>query len=253
MYNYVWILDIDWIASIFFFAGGDIREGIHITTQRIKNEFDPKIIVGALDSRPTFRHKLLEGYKGDRPTKGEEFQLQFQHMINSANIPLLQMEGYEADDIIASYATQQAAKGEVAVMVSGDKDLRQCLQKNKVGLYFKRLRQPWMFYSVDDAEDDWKIPCEHFVDYQTLIGDSCDKIPGCHGIGPAIACKLINKFGSLDNIFQNINHDFITKPTRKKLINPEFDRGLNATLVTLCTDLDLSKCKPVTKETGYVF
>ena len=91
------------------------------------------------------------------------------------------------------------------------------------------------------------------MDYQTLIGDSCDKIPGCHGIGPAIACKLINKFGSLDNIFQNINHDFITKPTRKKLINPEFDRGLNATLVTLCTDLDLSKCKPVTKETGYVF
>ena len=253
MYNYVWILDIDWIASIFYFAGGNIREGIHITTQRIKNEFQPKLIVGALDSRPTFRHKLLENYKGDRPTKGEDFKLQFQHMINASDIPLLQMVGYEADDIIASYATQQAAEGEVAVMVSGDKDLRQCLQKNKVGLYFKRLRQPWMFYSIDDAEHDWKIPCEHFVDYQTLIGDSCDKIPGCHGIGPATACKLINKFGSLDNIFTNIDDDFITKPIRKKLLHEDFDRGLNATLVTLCTDLNLDECKPVTKETGYVF
>lgn len=253
MYNYVWILDIDWIASIFYFAGGNIREGIHITTQRIRNEFSPKVIVGALDSRPTFRHKLLKGYKGDRPTKGEEFQLQFQHMINSCDIQLLQMEGYEADDIIASYATQKAKEGEVAVMVSGDKDLRQCLQRNKVGLYFKRLRQPWMFYSVDDAEHDWKIPCEHFVDYQTLIGDSCDKIPGCRGIGPATACKLINEFGSLDNIYNCIDHPAITSPIRKKLLSKDFDIELNRTLVSLRQDLDLDKCTPVTKETGYVF
>lgn len=253
MYNYVWILDIDWIASIFYFAGGDIREGIHITTQRIRNEFQPKLIVGALDSRPTFRHKLLDNYKGDRPTKGEEFQLQFQHMINTADIELLQMEGMEADDLIASYATQQAAQGETAVMVSGDKDLRQCLQKNKVGLYFKRLRQPWMFYSVDDAEHDWKIPCEHFIDYQTLIGDSVDKIPGCHGIGPATAVLLINEFGSLDNIYKNLDSMFVTKAVKKKLLSKAFDRELSRTLVSLRKDLKLDECKPVTKETGYVF
>ncbi len=253
MYNYVWILDIDWIASIFYFAGGNISEGIHITTQRIRNEFAPKVIIGALDSRPTFRHKLLEGYKGDRPTKGEDYKLQFQHMINSCSIELLQMEGYEADDIIASYATQQAAEGEVVVMVSGDKDLRQCLQEHKVGLYFKRLREQWRFYSVNDAEHDWKLPHTCFVDYQTLIGDSVDKIPGCLGIGPVTACKLLNEFGSLDNIYNCIDSPSITDKIRTKLLNKEFDRELNRTLVTLCTDLPLQKCVPVTKETGYIF
>ena len=251
MKDYVWILDIDWIASIFYFAGGNIPEGIEITINRIKREFSPKTIVGALDSRPSFRHLLLEGYKGDRPQKGEDFKLQFQHMVNTCSVPLLKMDEYEADDVIASYATQQAAKGEIAVMVSGDKDLRQCLQKNKIGLYFKRLRQPWQFYSIDDAEYDWGISSEHFIDYQTLIGDGCDKIPGCYGIGPKTAVKLISEYGSLKNILANVKD--ISPKIAKKLTSKEFDVDLNKTLVSLRKDLLLSECKPIINETGYVF
>ncbi len=252
MRDYLWIIDIDWLASIFYFGSG-VLNGVENTITRIQNEFQPKSIVGALDSRPSFRHLLLEEYKGDRPQKDESYKNQFRDMVANCSIPLLQVDTYEADDLIASYVTQMADRGEVCVMVSGDKDLRQCLRKRSIGQYLKRTGKQWQFYSIDDAEYDWHVKQEFFIDYQTLVGDGCDKIPGCRGIGPKTAVALINNYGSIDSIMKHLDDEFMTKAISNRLLHKAFDVELNRQLVTLVTDIVLPSVTMETfaNETGF--
>jgi DNA polymerase-1 len=235
--DYTWLIDLNWVANLFYYATGDLSQGVQFTLNRIQGEFKPKRIICAMDSHPSFRHEMYPEYKAGRPPKGDDFYVQFQEALESISVPVIGIPQYEADDILASLATKYSAGGDICVIVSGDKDLRQCLIKNKIGMYTKKHNTAWHFYSVDDAEKSWGIDYSLFTEYQALVGDSADNIKGCEGIGPKSAVKLIKQYGSIDEIMKH--KEELSPALQNKLNN--FDIDFNRKLVTLVKDIDV-KC-----------
>ena len=147
----------------------------------------------------TFRHALYEQYKAGRPDMHEDLvpQIDFVHrMVEALGIPLLAYEGFEADDIVATVARITDELGGRCFIVSGDKDCRQLITEH-VKLYNIRKNE------VIDREvlrQEWGVAPNQVVDYQALVGDSTDNVPGVPLIGPKAARDLLEKYGTLENI-----------------------------------------------------
>lgn len=179
---------------------------------RVMREKKPQFMAIAFDMKgPTFRHDLFPAYKANRPPMPDDLACQIPYIkkiSRAMNILCLEKEGYEADDLIASSASVLAAAGNQVVILSGDKDLLQLVSENIV------LWDPMSDRLMDSKaiEAKYKVGPEKLNDLFALIGDSSDNVPGVPGIGPKTADKLINEFGSLENLYQNIN-----RITKKKL------------------------------------
>jgi DNA polymerase-1 len=201
---------------------------------------------------PSFRAELYADYKANRDELPEDLEPQLPYIrkiTEVLGIPILEKVGYEADDIIGTLACEASKKGIEAVIVSGDKDFAQ-LVDGKVSLLdtMKNVR-----YDGEAVKGKWGIRPEQMVDYLSIVGDTSDNIPGVRGIGPKGAEKLLGQYGTLENIYKNI--DSITPPgTKQKLIDSKDSAFLAKKLVQICTDLDLKckvedlKLKPIDKE-----
>jgi DNA polymerase-1 len=207
---------------------------------RVMREKNPTYMAMAFDLKgPTFRHAIYEAYKANRPPMPEDLVCQIPYIRKIArafHIRGLEMEGFEADDLIASAALWLAANGHRVIIVSGDKDLLQLVGPGIV------VWDP-MSDRVMDREAviaKYNVGPEKLNDLFALIGDSSDNVPGVPGVGQKTAEKLINDFGSLDGLYQDIDR-LSQKKLKEKLVTFHDQALLSKKLIALQSDLAVPK------------
>jgi len=189
-----------------------------------------------------FRNDIYPEYKGNRPEAPEDLKKQIPRIINilkELKIPYLSVNGYEADDIIGTIAKKFSENHKV-IILSADKDLRQLIDKN-VYVYSPSNKSGSGEFDIFDENrviEKYGIKPSQLVDYFALLVDSSDNIPGVKGIGEKGAAALISQWGSLDNIYQNI--DKVVEKMSEKLINQKKEAFLSKDLATIRCDIPLA-------------
>ncbi|HEX3150411.1 MAG TPA: DNA polymerase I [Gemmataceae bacterium] len=189
----------------------------------ICDEVKPTYLLSTFDRHePTFRNEIFPEYKAHRdpPPPDLIVQVPIVHAVLEAmNLPILSLAGYEADDIMATVATAAAAKGIDVVLCTSDKDCRQL-----IGDRVRMLNLRKKTY-MDRAAlmEDWGVTPEQVIDYQTLVGDSVDNIKGVPGIGAKTAAKLLQQYGSLENLVAHV--DEIKQPKMKENLKRMIGNG----------------------------
>ncbi|HJE03454.1 MAG TPA: DNA polymerase I [Aliarcobacter thereius] len=203
----------------------------------IGKDFKTDYIVFALDSKgDTFRKEIYDAYKAQRPDVPEDLLAQLPiaiSFIEDMGFKIAIKTGYEADDMVASIAKDAVLKGLEVRVVSHDKDLYQLIS-DKDGVY---LFDPSKRQIIDEARcfEKYGVKAENFIDYQALVGDAADNVPGVKGVGAKTAETLINQFKNIENIYNNIEE--VEKPrTQKLLLESKENAFLSKELVTLKTD-----------------
>jgi DNA polymerase I len=209
--------------------------------RKILEQEKPEHLAMVFDAKgPTFRHDLYEEYKAHRPTMPDDLVVQIPYIKEVSRyygLPMLEKQGFEADDIIATLAKQAEAKGFEVVIVSGDKDLMQMISP-RVCMWDTLKNQ---VFNLETVQERFGTSPSLWVDIMGLAGDSSDNVPGVPGIGEKTAVKLIQAHGSLDNLLDESTP--VTPPKLKeKLLQYKEQALLSRTLVTLDTEvpLDLS-------------
>ncbi len=181
---------------------GFLRMLIHV----LKEE-KPDYLAIAFDRRaPTVRHEQFKEYKAQRPKMPDELSLQFQtihEILRAFDIPVFEIDGYEADDVIATIAKRAGQSGIETVIISGDMDLTQLIKNNiRVKLTRKGVTK-LEEYTREKLKEDLGIYPEQIPDYKALRGDPSDNIKGVRGIGPKTAAKLLEKYETVENLVEN--------------------------------------------------
>ena len=188
---------------------------------RIIKEEDPQYILVAFDKGKTFRHDKYEVYKAGRQAMPDELKLQFpvaKELLGAMGIKYFEIDNYEADDIIGTMSKIVDEEDEfIATIVSSDKDLLQLISDEVTVKLLKSNDHIMMTPEV--FRETYKVDPIRMIDLKALMGDSSDNIPGVKGIGEKTAISLIEKYGSLENLYNNL--DSITGKTKEKL---ELDR-----------------------------
>ncbi len=216
--------------------------GLLLQLAKLIEKCSPEYMAFVLDSRtPTFRHRMFEQYKATREKMPEEMRSQIPHarelLERGLRIPICELDGFEADDVIGTLARRIAASGMEAVIVSGDKDFYQLIGPG-IKLYNPQGEDAeWVDGS--NAHERLGVAAGQTIDFLSLTGDSSDNVPGVRGIGKVTATKLLDEFGSLDAIYERIGE---VKPesVRNKLIEGREGAILSRELVTIRTDLELN-------------
>lgn len=186
-------------------------------------------------ARKTFRSDIYPEYKAHRPPAPEDLVPQFEYIrqaVDAFSLPRIEQEGYEADDIIASYVKQTVAKGGEAVIVSSDKDLMQLIQPGVTMLDGMKNK----VIGPDEVFAKFGVGPEKVIDVQSLAGDSSDNVPGVPGIGVKTAALLINEFGDLDGLLAGAETIKQNK-RRENLIEFAEQARISRELVTLCQEV----------------
>ncbi len=188
-------------------------------------------------SSKTFRKDLYDAYKANRSAPPEELIPQFgliRHATRAFNLPCIETEGFEADDIIATYARQAEALGADVTIVSSDKDLMQLVSAN-VHMYDSMKDKQ---IGIPDVIEKWGVTPEKMIDLQAMTGDSVDNVPGIPGIGPKTAAQLLAEYGDLDTLLERATE--IKQEKRRQTIIENADKArLSRELVRLRTDVPL--------------
>ncbi|TNE40310.1 MAG: DNA polymerase I [Alphaproteobacteria bacterium] len=188
-------------------------------------------------SRKTFRSEIYEDYKANRDSPPDDLIPQFplvRDAVRAFNVPSIEKEGFEADDIIATYAAQARAKGMECVIVSSDKDLMQLVGGDVTMLDPMKNKE----IGVDEVIEKFGVKPDRVIDIQSLAGDSVDNVPGVPGIGIKTAALLINEYGDLDTLLERAE-EIPQKGRREKLIEHADMARISRDLVTLKDDVDL--------------
>ena len=220
--------------------------GIVNFLQRLIEQHKPEYLGWVLDSGLSFRHTRYPAYKATREKLGEELQADFDRgmerigeILSAYNVPVLSLEGFEADDVIGTLARRGAEQGVNVVVVSGDKDFYQLIAPKIFLLNPGRggpasVDEKWV--GVENASERLGVPPEYVTDYLALVGDSSDNVPGVRGIGDKTACELVEMYGPLEEILAHVD-DIKKKRPREALQEHEADARLSKELVTLRYDL----------------
>ncbi|MDR3325544.1 MAG: DNA polymerase I [Spirochaetaceae bacterium] len=216
---------------------------------------EPRLVAAVFDSRgPTFRKQRYPAYKATRQKAPQDLHSQvpkIEAFLEALGMAALRVEGYEADDIIATLASACKAEGRECYIISSDKDLLQLVgggvyelrpAKNKAagegGL--PAFRSPLANYErigPDEVKAQWGVPPEKMLDFLSLCGDASDNVPGVKGIGDKTALKLMQRYGSLDEIYRNIAA--IEGSVGKKLAQSRETAYLSRDLIALVRDVPL--------------
>ncbi|WP_414429660.1 DNA polymerase I [Anaerosalibacter bizertensis] len=175
---------------------------------KITEEYEPDYISVAFDKKaPTFRHLEYDFYKANRQKSPNELSLQFpilKEVLSAMNINQIEIEGYEADDIAGTIAKFGEEKGLEVILVTGDRDYLQLASEKSKVLVTKKGITELEIFDNKIIMDKYGIKPEQFIDLKGLMGDQSDNIPGVPGIGEKTGLKLIKEFGSMENIYENI-------------------------------------------------
>jgi DNA polymerase-1 len=215
--------------------------GFVMALSRIIENEKPDYLAVVFDHKDkTFRHIEYPDYKATREKMPEDLVAQLPYIkavVEAMRIPFISISGFEADDVMGTLA-YQASKSKIdTYMVTGDKDFMQLL---KPGIYIYNLKQKneLELMGPDAPVKKWGVAVEHVTDLLALMGDASDNIPGVPGIGEKTAAKLIQEYGSLEQMYEKINE---VKPDklREKLIEHKDQAFLCKKLATICTDMTL--------------
>lgn len=215
----------------------------------VLTHYKPRYIAAAMDSRtPTFRHEMYKEYKATRNKTPEDLHAQIpwiEDVLKVLGIPVLRCDGFEADDVIATVATQCQKAGKTCRILSGDKDLMQLVNDTT------QILKPdhdaiWKVVGPEGVQAEWGVMPEKLLDLLSLYGDTADNIPGVKGVGVKTACKFLDMYGSLDGIFEHA--DEISGAIGKKIKDGKESAYFSQKLIRLCSDVPcftLDDIKPV--------
>jgi DNA polymerase-1 len=212
--------------------------GFTAMLMKLVEEIDAQHLAVIFDSaRETFRNEIYPAYKAQRPELPEDLRPQFaiiREAVRAFNVPSIEMPGFEADDLIATYARHAREKGMDVVIVSSDKDLMQLVRDGVSMLDPIKNRQ----IGPDEVMEKFGVVPDKVVDVQSLAGDSVDNVPGVPGIGVKTAAQLIGEYGDLDNLLARASE--IKQPKRREsLIEFAEQARLSRQLVRLRDDVPL--------------
>ena len=222
--------------------------GIANFLQRLSANHQPDYIGWVNDSGLSFRHETYPAYKATREKLTEELQADFDRgmeriseILNAHRVPVLTLQGYEADDVIGTLAKQAASAGLNVAIVSGDKDFQQLVRPNVWLLNPGRggpagVEEQWV--SVENASERLGVPPERVVDYLALVGDSSDNVPGVPGIGDKTARELVTEYGPLESILEAAERITKKRP-REALLEHAARARLSKELVTIRDNLPI--------------
>ena len=170
-------------------------------------KYHPQFIAAAFDSRtPTFRHEMYKEYKATRQKTPEDLHAQvpwIEAVLTALNVPILRVDGFEADDIVATVAAKCASTNRRCRILSGDKDLMQLVTTTCEVMKPDKDNGGWLVAGVEAVKEEWGIAPEKMLDLLSLTGDTADNIPGVKGVGDKTALKLLGQYGTLDGIYEH--------------------------------------------------
>src|SRR5512138_890363 len=188
-------------------SGGEPTAGIYGFARellRILEQEQPEYLAVAFDTGKTFRDQISPSYKGTRAKMPDELRPQIERiraLVDAFNIPRLEMEGYEADDVLGSVAHQSNQQGLGVKISTGDRDLLQ-LVNTRTAVYLAADDQNYV--TAEDVLRKLGVRPDQVVDYKALVGDKSDNIPGVQGIGEKTATALLEKFGTLQGVYDHL-------------------------------------------------
>ena len=227
-------------------ASGQVTNAVFGFTSMLVNllkDHRPDAIAVALDRpEPTFRHTLVENYKAGRAEAPDVLRQQLglvRQVVETLHIPVVELAGYEADDVIATLATQARDRGDDVVIVTGDRDEYQLVEDPHVKvLYNRRGVSDYVLYDEAGIVARTGVTPAKYPEYAALRGDPSDNLPGVPGVGEKTAAKLINTYGDIDGIYANVDRN--TPKLRENLIAAEAQVRSNAKATPLVRDVPLS-------------
>ena len=219
--------------------------GFALMLLKVINELKPTHYAIAFDMKgPTFRHKLFDQYKAQRPKTPDELIAQLgrvRQLVETFHIPIFELEGYEADDLLGTLSQQASQQDIETIIVTGDADTMQ-LVSPRVKVLYPRPRGSFsdtMLYDEGAVSQKYGVKPEQIADLKGLAGDPSDNIPGVSGIGPKTAVKLIQQFGSVEQIYEHIDQVTPTKLQARLRENEAIARQ-SKELATIVTETPVS-------------
>jgi DNA polymerase-1 len=213
--------------------------GFASTLMRILEQDRPDFIAVAFDTGKTFRHEIFPDYKATRAKMPDDLRPQIERirqLVDAFNIPRVEMEGFEADDVLGSLAVQAVEKGLGVKIITGDRDLLQLVRERViVNLPGKSISDASDYMTNQQVRDYFGVRPDQVVDYKALVGDKSDNIPGVPGVGEKTAQKLLEEYGTLDQVYAHL--DEIENRWRTKLEDGKESAYMSRNLAAIHTDL----------------
>ena len=221
-----WCCDLSWLASLFFssfsYTSGSKQQPENVLNPVVPTvdsvissitwclEKEPEMSFIVLDSGNSKRKEIYPEYKAFRE-RAPEYHASYDGILRDLRdnfsdvLQVVAADGWEADDVMASIANEAVKQVKKCVIMSGDKDLKQVLRSGSVNMQIRKKdglgRPAWDFFTAKDAETSWGgLKVDQFIDYQILLGDDVDNIPGAPGIGEITAVKLLKRYGSIEKM-----------------------------------------------------
>ena len=223
-------------------ASGQVTNAVYGFTSMLVNllrDQKPDHLAVVFDRpEPTFRHLALDTYKANREASPDILRQQMglvRQIVEVLRVPVLDLAGFEADDIIATLATQAEARGDDVIIVTGDRDSYQLVHDPHIRvLYNKRGVSDYALYDEAGIAERTGVTPATYVEYAALRGDPSDNLPGVPGVGEKTAAKLVNQYGGIDGIYAHL--DELTPKLRQNLTENEDKARINVDLMRLRRD-----------------
>lgn len=210
---------------------------------KMLDEYVPEYVAVAFDRKaPTFRHREYEAYKAGRKSMPDELAMQMpimKEVLKAMNIKTLELDGYEADDILGTLSREAEEHGMKSMIVTGDKDALQLATDRTKILITKKGISEFDLYDYDKMLEVYGFTPQQFIDYKGLRGDTSDNIPGVPGVGEKTASKLIEEYGSVEGVYENLAY-ISSKSLKTKLEDNMTSAYLSKRLATIDTHVPIS-------------
>ncbi len=226
-------------------------------------ETQPDAVLFAFDLKAkTFRHQMYEGYKAQRKGMPEELAQQLpliKELLTDLGYLIVTKEGYEADDILGTFARKCQNEGHQCFIATGDRDSLQLISENTtVLLAHTKMGRPETLHVTPEAfREEYGTEPKGLIDIKALMGDSSDNIPGVKGIGEKTAKKLISEYGNIETVYEQLETIDVTKSVREKLRAGKDDAFMSKTLATIDQnvplDISIEDCIPKERNEGEAF
>ncbi len=227
------------------------REGIYTNGvygfltmfNRVSADVQPSHMVVAFDmDRKTFRNETYSEYKANRSETPDELVGQFQllrEVLTTMNVSYVEMQGFEADDLIGTLSKQAEEAGMETIILTGDGDALQLVSPHTKVYMSKKGITDMQVYDPQAVVDKWEVPPEQMIEIKALMGDSSDNIPGVAGVGSKTAIKLVKEYGSLENLYENIT-EISGKKLKENLLTYRDRAYLSRDLATIRRDVEMN-------------
>ncbi|HRW12799.1 MAG TPA: DNA polymerase I [Syntrophomonas sp.] len=226
------------------------REGIYTNGvygfltmfNRVSADVQPSHVVVAFDmDRKTFRNETYSDYKANRSAAPDELVGQFhllREVLAAMNVSYVEMQGFEADDLIGTLSQQAEAAGMETIILTGDGDALQLVSEHTKVYMSKKGITDMQVYDPQAVVDKWEVPPEQMIEIKALMGDSSDNIPGVPGVGSKTAIKLIKAYGSLENLYEHID-EISGKKLKENLLTYRDQAYLSRDLATIRREVEM--------------